>query len=184
MSPDIGTAPYCHRLLLCLNPLTPNTTCPVAPMQAPPTNHITTTMQPRPSHGGFPGKPRTQPYPYFPFYFPLACSEYPPSDTYATRTHKPNCNHYWPTRPHAPPTEATPHLPYTNLLISHKPIAVHTLALSKEEGEGGAHPPRPPLLPATHPPVLKPLNLDSSLSHSTQPLSQTPKLHYPSSSYR
>jgi len=36
---------------------------------------------------------------------------------------------------------------------------VHTLALSKEEGEGGAHahPPRPPLLPATHPPVLKPL---------------------------
>ena len=39
---DIGTAPYCHRLLLRLNPLTPNTTCPVAPMQAPPTNHITT----------------------------------------------------------------------------------------------------------------------------------------------
>ena len=58
---DIGTAPYCHRLLLRLNPLTPNTTCPVAPMQAPPTNHITTTMQPRPSHGGFPGKLRTLP---------------------------------------------------------------------------------------------------------------------------
>jgi len=128
--------------------------------------------------------PRQAPYPILISPFLLACSEYPPSDTYATRTHKPNCNHYWPTRPHAPPTEATPHLPYTNLLISHKPIAVHTLALSKEEGEGGAHPPRPPLLPATHPPVLKPLNLDSSLSHSTQPLSQTPKLHYPSSSYR
>ena len=64
---DIGTAPYCHRLLLRLNPLTPNTTCPVAPMQAPPTNHITTTMQLRPSHEGFPGKPRV-PHPYFPFF--------------------------------------------------------------------------------------------------------------------
>jgi len=34
-------------------------------MQAPPTNHITTTMQPRPSHGGFPGISPV-PYPYFP----------------------------------------------------------------------------------------------------------------------
>jgi len=58
---NIGTALYCHRLLLRLNPLTPNTTCPVAPipMQSPPTNHITTVMQPRPFHGGFPGKPHT-----------------------------------------------------------------------------------------------------------------------------
>jgi len=30
---------------------------------------------------------------------------------------------------HGPPTEVTPHLPCTNLLITHKPIAVHTLAL-------------------------------------------------------
>ena len=64
----------------------------------------------------------------------------------------------------APPTVVTPHLSYTNLLITHKPITMHTLALSKEEGEGGARPPRPQLLPATHPLVLKPLNLDSSHS--------------------
>jgi len=106
-------------------------------MQAPPTNHITTTMQPRPSHGGFPGKPHT--LSLFPllFLFSPARNTYLPSDTYATRTRKPNCNHYLPA--HAPPTEAiryTPLLPYTNLLITHIPITVHTLALSKEEGEG------------------------------------------------
>jgi len=114
---DIGTAPYCHRLLLRLNPLTPNTTCPVAPMQAPPTNHITTTMQPRPSHGGFLGKL----YPILISPSFRACSEYPPSDTYATRTHKPDCNHYRPT-PH--PRRLPPYcLTYTNLLIiPHKPI--------------------------------------------------------------
>jgi len=72
---DMGTAPYCHRLLLRLNPLTPNTTCPVAPMQAPPTNHITTTMQRRPSHGGFPGKPR--PLSLFPLLFSPARYTYP-----------------------------------------------------------------------------------------------------------
>ena len=72
---DIRTAPYCHRLLLRLNPLIPNTTCPVAPMQAPPTNHITTTMQPRPSHGGFPGKPRT--LSLFPLLFSPARNTYP-----------------------------------------------------------------------------------------------------------
>jgi len=106
----------------------------------------------------------------------LACSEYLPSDTYATRTHKQNCNHYWPT-PHPRRLLRTCLTP-TNLLITHKPIAVpvHTLALSKEEGEGGAHPPRPPLLPATHPPVLKPLNLDSSLFYST-PLPDTKTTH-------
>ena len=61
------------------------------------------------------------------------------------------------TGPRAPPTAATLLLPYTNLLIiTHKPITVHTLALSKEEGEGGARPP-PQLLSATHPPVLKPI---------------------------
>jgi len=105
----IGTAPYCHRLLLRLNPLTPNTTCPVAPMQAPPTNHITTTLRPRPSHGGFPGKLRT--LSLFPLLFsPARNTEYPPSDTYATRTHKPDCNHYRPT-PHPrrlPPYCLTP----------------------------------------------------------------------------
>jgi len=43
-----------------------------------------------------------------------ACSEYPPSDTYAARTHKPDCNHYRPT-PHPrgyPPT--TLHQPANN----------------------------------------------------------------------
>jgi len=109
--------------------------------------------------------PRQAPYPIRISPSFLACSEYLPSDTYATRTHKPNCNHYRPT-PH-PRGGYTPHLPYTNLLITHKPITVHTLALSKEEGEGGARPPRPQLLPATHPPVLKPLNLDSSPLYST-----------------
>jgi len=42
-----------------------------------------------------------------------ACSEYPPSDTYAARTHKPDCNHYrinqiaittGPRPTHGPPT--------------------------------------------------------------------------------
>jgi len=56
-------------------------------------------------------------------------------------------------------------------------MCIHTLAPSKEEGEGGARPP-PQLLPTTHLPVLKPLNLDSSL-YSTSIISQTPaKLHY------
>ena len=73
---DIGTAPYCHRLLLRLNPLPHNTTCPVAPMQAPPTNHITTTMQPRPSHGGFPCKPRT--LSLFPLFLSPAWNTCPP----------------------------------------------------------------------------------------------------------
>jgi len=38
-------------------------------MQAPTTNHISTTMQPRPSHGGFPGKPRTLSLFFLFFYF-------------------------------------------------------------------------------------------------------------------
>jgi len=65
----------------------------------------------------------------------------------------------------------------------HQPVnhpqkkTVHTLALSKEEGEGfkregGARPP-PQLLPATHPPVLKPLNLDSSLCSISLPDTKT-----------
>ena len=75
---------------------------------------------------------------------------------------------------HAPPTEVTPHLPYTNLLITHKSITVHTLTLSKEEGEGGARPPRPQLSPATHPPVPKPLiNLGSSLYSTPLPDTKT-----------
>jgi len=44
-------------------------------MQAPPTNHITTTMQPRPYHGGFPGKPRT--LSLFPLLFSPAQDTYP-----------------------------------------------------------------------------------------------------------
>ena len=105
---DIGTAPYCHRLGLRLNPLTPNTTCPVAPMQSPPTNHITTTMQPRPFHGGFPGKPRT--LSLFPLLLSPAWNTYIPSNTFATRIHKPYRNHYRPT-PHPrrlPPSCLTP----------------------------------------------------------------------------
>ena len=42
-----------------------------------------------------------------------------------------------------------------------------------EEGEGGARPPRPQLLPATHPPVLKPLNLGSSLYSTPLPDTKT-----------
>jgi len=162
---DIGTAPYCHRLLLRLNPLTPNITCPVAPMQAPPTKHITTTMQPRPSHGGFPGKPCTLSL------FPLLLLFSPARNTYlAIPMPLGPINHILQPLPaHAPPTEVTPHLPYTNLLITHKPITVHTLAFSKKEGEEGARPPRPQLLLATHPPVLKPLNLDSSLYSTLNP---------------
>ena len=44
-------------------------------MQAPPTNHITTTMQPRPSHGGFPGKLRT--LSLFPLLFSPARNTHP-----------------------------------------------------------------------------------------------------------
>ena len=44
-------------------------------MQAPPTNHITTTMQPRPSHGGFPGKLRT--LSLFPLLFAPARNTHP-----------------------------------------------------------------------------------------------------------
>jgi len=44
-------------------------------MQAPPTNHITITMQPRPSHGGLPGKPRT--LSLFPLLFSPARNTYP-----------------------------------------------------------------------------------------------------------
>ena len=96
---DIGTVPYCHRLLLRLNPLTPNTTCPVAPMQmqTPPTH------QPHYHYHAAPPIPRRlpRPAPYPILISPsfLACSEYLPGDTYATRTHKPNCNRYRPT-PH------------------------------------------------------------------------------------
>jgi len=135
---------------------------------APPTNHITTTMQPRPSHGGFPGKPRT--LSLFPLLFSPTRNTYPaipmplgPINQIAISTGpRPIHGGY------SPPALLT----YTNLLITHKPITLHTLALSKEEGEGGARPPRPQLLPATHPPVLKPLNLDSSPLFSTS----TPKL--------
>ena len=49
---------------------------------------------------------------------------------------------------------------------------MHTLALSKEEGERGARLP-PQLLPATHPPVLNPLNLDSSLYSTSLPDTKT-----------
>jgi len=49
---------------------------------------------------------------------------------------------------------------------------VHTLALSKEEGEGGARSPTQ-LLPTTHPPVLKPLNLDSSVYSTSLPDTKT-----------
>jgi len=83
---DIGTAPYCHRLLLRLNPLTPNnTTCPAAPMQSPPTNHITHYHH----HAAPPiprRVPRQAPYPILISPSFLAYSEYLPGDTYATRT--------------------------------------------------------------------------------------------------
>jgi len=72
---NIGTAPYCHRLLLRLNPLTPNTTCPVAPMQAPPTKH-----QPHYHYHAAPPIPwrfpRQAPYPILISPSFLACSEY------------------------------------------------------------------------------------------------------------
>jgi len=146
-------------------------------------------MQPRPSHGGFPGKPcNSIPIPelHSPFSSRLlACSEYLPSDTYAyaTRIHKTYRNHYRPT-PH-PQRLPLSCLTYTTLLITHthKPITVHTLAPSKEEGEGEAHAPY-------HNYYQQHIHLYSNnkiwtvhiLLLTNLSLSQTPKLHYPSSS--
>jgi len=154
---DIGTAPYCYRLLLRLNPLTPNnTTCPVAPMQAPPTH------QPYYHHHAAPPIPRRLPgQALYPIHIPpsfLACSEYLPSDTYATEIHKPYCNHYRPTpHPRRLPPSCLTHHPANHPQTNNSAL---TLALSKEEGEGGAARPPPQLyyilLPTTHPPVLKP----------------------------
>jgi len=158
---NVDTTPYCYwyRLLLCLNPLTPNTNtmCPVVPMQTPPTptNHITTTMQPPPSHGGFPGpgKPRTLSL------IPPSCSRLLgiPAQRYLWPLG--SINHIATTTGPRPshgggyPPLALQCL-HTTLLITHQPITVHTLALSKEEGERGARP-LPQILPTTHPPVLK-----------------------------
>ena len=53
---------YWHRPLLPPAPPPPRPSNPQHHMSSGTnagTNHITTTMQPRPSHGGFPGKPRT-----------------------------------------------------------------------------------------------------------------------------
>ena len=143
----------------------------------PPTTLPLPCSPAHPSHRGFPGKPRTRTLSLFlisPSF--LACSEYLPSDTYATRTHKPNCNHYRPT-PH--PRRLLPtcalhqpaNHPQTQTNNSAYPRALKRL--SKEEGEGGARPPRPQLFPATHPPVLKPLNLDSSLYSTPLPDTKT-----------
>jgi len=141
----IGTAPYCYRLLLRLNSLTPNTTCPVVPMQAPPTNHITTTMQPRPSHGGFPGKPRTlSPPPLFVlplFTYPVIPISLGSINHIATTTSpRPFHGGYPPSALH-------------HATITYQPT-VHTLALSKEGGGGGARSP-PQILPTAHPPVTR-----------------------------
>jgi len=74
---DIGTAPYCHRLLLRLNPLTPNTTCPVAPTNAG------TTHQPHYHYHAAPPIPRRFPrqalYPILisPFLLSPARNTYP-----------------------------------------------------------------------------------------------------------
>jgi len=72
---------------------------------------------------------------------------------------------------HAPPTAATPLLPYTMLLITHQPT-VHTLVLSKEGGGGGARP-TPQISPTTHPPILKQENLDSSHYSTSSPDTKT-----------
>ena len=139
-------------------------------MQAPPTNHITTTMQPRPSHGGFPGKPRT--LSLFPLLLSPAKNTYPaipmplgPINQIAiTTTTGPRPTHegYSPLAMHQHANH-----PQTN-------SSAYPLALKRgQEGEGGAHPPRPPLLPATHPPVLKPLNLYSSLYSTPLPDTKT-----------
>jgi len=67
---DIGTAPYCHRLLLRLNPLTPNTT--VAPhVQWHQCRHHPPTTLPLPCSPAHPmeaSRASSVPYPYFPFF--------------------------------------------------------------------------------------------------------------------
>ena len=169
---DIGTAPYCYRLLLVrLDPLfiTPNTTCPVAPMQAPTTNHISTTMQPRPSHGGFPGKLRT--LSLIPLLFSPVRNTYPaipmplgPIHQIAITTGpRPTHGGYPPTALH----KSANH-PQTN-------NSTYPRALKRggrKRREGGARPP-PQLLSETHPPVLKPLKLDSSLYSTSLPDTKT-----------
>ena len=179
---------YCYRLLLRLNPLTSNpqhhmSSGTNADTTAPPTNHVTTTMQPRPSHGGFPGKPRTLSL------FPLLFS--PARNTYPTIIPTPlglgSINHIAITTTAPRPTHGGYPPPALHRIVlhhpanhPHKPITVHTLALSKEEeeGEGGARPP-PQVLPTTHPPPVYSANHKIWTAHSSQPLSQTPKLHYP-----
>ena len=125
-------------------------------------------MQPRPSHGGFPGKPRT--LSVFPLLFLPARNTYPaipmplgPINQIAITTGlRPTHGGYPPPALHQPANH-----PQTN-----NSITLQTLALSKEEGEEGARPP-PQLLPATHRPVLKPLNLDSSLYSTSLPDTKT-----------
>ena len=58
-------------------------------------------------------------------------------------------------------------------IYMHVYICIYVYMYVYMEEEGGARPPRPQLLPATHPPVLKPLNLDSSLYSTPLPDTKT-----------
>ena len=123
--------------------------------------------------------PRQAPYPILISPSFLACSEYLPSAipmplgpiNQIAITTGPRSTHggYSPPALHQPANH-----PQTN-------NSAYPRALKRGGRRRPTRPPRPQLLPETHPPVLKPLNLDSSL-YST-PRSQTPKLRYrPSSS--
>jgi len=95
-------------------------------------------MQPRPFHGGFLGKPRT--LSLFPLLFSLARNTYPAIPVpLGSINHIVTITGPRPTHGGYPPP-ALHQLEPT--LITHKLITVHTrLALSKEEGEGGARAP-------------------------------------------
>jgi len=136
-------------------------------MQAPPTNHITTTMQPHPSHGGFPDKPRT--LSLFPLLFSPARNTYPaipmplgPINQIAITTGpRPAHGGYSPPALHQP--------------ANHPQI--NNSAYPRALKRGGRRRRTPPttttITGETHPPVLKPLNLDSSLYSTPLPDTKT-----------
>jgi len=126
-----------------------------------------TTMQPCPSHGGFPtSRASPVPYPYFPFFFFFSKLAISPArrNTYTypaipmplgTRIHKPYPNHYRPT-PHPrrhggyPPAPALRHQPANHPQTK---SSAYPRAL-KRGGRRRRTPPTTTILPATHPPVL------------------------------
>jgi len=115
---DISTVPYCHRLLLRIS--TPQPSTPQHHMSSG--TNASTTHQLHyhyhapcsPAHpteaSRVPGQAPPVPYPYFPFFSRLLGIPTQRYLCHCYRTHKPNCNHYWPT-PHPrrlPPSCLTP----------------------------------------------------------------------------